>query len=332
MNKISVIIPSYNSEKTIERCILSIIQTGYHHLEIIIVDDVSKDRSPEIVQQLIERYPDIIKLISQQENGGPAKARNRGAKEATGEYLFFTDSDTEMLPDALNSFVKTIKEYDAVSGVYYYEPLSKGIVPKYKAMLNNYFFSRKGIIPYEVFDSSRAGIRKEVFEALNGFNENLSWGMDYENEEFGYRLIKQYKLALDPDVVVKHHFPGFKKLTQTYFFRVALWMEIFLRRKKFESGGVTSPETGISSISLFLAVMLSPWAMVNTVALALFVIFFGTYLYGYFGFLKFVAMKRPSFVLLALVCNIYFTFIIAFGAFFGFVRHFLNAPQAKFEM
>ena len=86
--------------------------------------------------------------------------------------------------------------------------LNAGAVPQYKAMLNYYFFARKGVIRYEVFDSARAGIRREVFDALGGFNESLGWGMDYENEEFGYRLTREHTNLLDPAIAVRHQFPG----------------------------------------------------------------------------------------------------------------------------
>src|SRR5208337_3827866 len=105
---------------------------------------------------------------------------------------------------ALNNFVARIEQCDAVTGIYHYESLNRGWAPAYKALLNYYFFSRRGVIEYEVFDASRAGIKAAVFQDLGGFNESLGWGLDYENEEFGYRLAKKHKNLLDPSVVVKH--------------------------------------------------------------------------------------------------------------------------------
>jgi len=323
---ISVIIPSYNSEATIEDCVRSVLASGYQPLEILVVDDVSTDGSADIVVQLGGESPDVVRLLRQSVNGGPAKARNAGAVKADGDLYFFLDSDTVMIAGSLDAFARSIEDADAVVGIYDPAPLNRGAVPTYKALVNYYFFSRRGIIPYEVFDSSRAGIRAEVFDAIGGFNEQLGWGMDYENEELGYRIHRSYRMLLDPAVAVRHHFPGFGKLTGIYFHRVSLWMEIFIRRKQFESGGVTSAETGLSSAALLLAML--------TLAAALFAMpqpwptifgwlsagLFCTYLYGYGGFLRFVAGHRPGFLLSALIQNIYFTCIIAAGAGFGLLK------------
>jgi glycosyltransferase involved in cell wall biosynthesis len=323
---ISVIIPSFNAAQTIERCILSVLAANETDLEIIVVDDASTDHSPGLVADLVATHPDVIKLQRQEKNGGPAKARNAGAATAGGKYLFFLDSDTEMLPDALTMFRCRIAEADAVVGIYDARPLNKGWVPLYKALLNNYFFSRKGVIAYEVFDSSRAGIRTDVFRSVGGFNEALGWGMDYENEEFGYRLIESFKLILDPEIVVRHDFPRFRDLTRTYFQRVALWMEILLVRKKFESGGVTSADTGLSSASLLgamlfaLLALLSPPGNVVLLCGALSMVLFLIYLYGYFGLFAFIFRRAPWFTGPAVIMNMYFTIVIALGACLGVLR------------
>lgn len=324
MKGISVIIPSYNSSKTVRQCVLSVIETAYPNLEIIVVDDFSNDGSPQIVEKLSQENPGIVRLIRMRKNGGPAKARNIGAGYATKEYLFFLDSDTVMLSDAIYNFTLSIEKADAVTGIYHFEPLNKGVVQKYKALFNYYFFSRKGIIEYEVFDASRAGVKAEIFRDIGGFNENLRWGMDYENEEFGYRFTRKYKNLLDPSIMVKHVFPGFKKLTKTYFFRVSFWVEIFFHRRKFESGGVTSAETGISTASLLLAVMVLPFSLVHPSFYFIFLFFLFLYLYGYMGFLMFVFRKKGLFFILAILVNIYFSFIIGAAFLWGLMRVILK--------
>lgn len=312
---------------TLENCVDSVLRTGYAPLEIIIVDDCSTDKSFSIAQELEKSNPGTVKVIQQAVNGGPALARNAGARIADGEYYFFLDSDTEMLPDALYCFAERMKdpEIDAVIGIYDSQPLNDGAAPLYKALLNNYFFLRKGVIEYEVFDSARAGIRSNVFDDLGGFNESLKWGMDYENEELGYRIIEKYNMVLDPSIAVKHVFPCWKKLTTTYFLRVALWMQVFLSRKKFESGGVTSAGTGVSSAAILASLFFFLFAFLPTpyrdVSYVLAAISFAVYVYGYLGFFAFTAARNPAFLLVAVLLNIYFTIIIAAGASFGLLRH-----------
>ncbi|MDA1131777.1 MAG: glycosyltransferase family 2 protein [Proteobacteria bacterium] len=323
---ISVIIPSYNSAGTIADCIRSVLETGYAPLEILVVDDCSTDESPGIVEGIAAEHADRVRLVRQPRNAGPACARNAGARAAKGEFYFFLDSDTRMLPGALASFRNRIEDADAVVGIYDLQPLNPGAAPLYKALLNYYFFARKGVIGYEVFDSSRAGIRAKAFEAVGGFDESLGWGMDYENEDLGYRLIEQHSMLLDPEISVRHHFPGFCKLARTYFLRVALWMEIFASRRKFESGGVTSAGTGLSSAALLAAL---PLAMASLLPLpapapaglaATGAVLFVVYLAGYAGFFAFVARHRPVFLVPAVLLNIAFTVIIGAGAAYGLLK------------
>lgn len=89
---LSVIVPNYNKEKYIEKCILSILQQSYRDIEIIIVDDCSSDGSLACVKGLMRSYSNI-RLIDLKENKGVSNARNVGFKSAKGEYITTIDSD-----------------------------------------------------------------------------------------------------------------------------------------------------------------------------------------------------------------------------------------------
>ena len=94
--KISVIIPVYNAEKYIRETLDSIIKQSYKNLEIILIDNGSKDRSPDIIQKYEAKYPEIHMI---EESGkGPGASRNRGLKLAKGDYIVFADAD-DYLPD-----------------------------------------------------------------------------------------------------------------------------------------------------------------------------------------------------------------------------------------
>ena len=92
MKKVSVIVPVYNAEKYLERCILSILNQTLNDCEIILINDGSKDSSQEIIDQYKKQYPDKIKTKSIT-NSGAAEARNVGLKMAKGEFIGFVDSD-----------------------------------------------------------------------------------------------------------------------------------------------------------------------------------------------------------------------------------------------
>lgn len=92
MDGLSVIIPNYNKEKYIEKCVNSILEQSYMPKEIIIVDDCSTDKSREIIDALVNKN-DIIKPIYPLTNGGVSKARNLGLENARYDYVTFVDSD-----------------------------------------------------------------------------------------------------------------------------------------------------------------------------------------------------------------------------------------------
>lgn len=103
MKKISVIIPMYNSEAYIKQCIRSVTSQTYQNLEILVIDDGSADGSREICEEL-SRTDERIRLYSQ-ENGGVSKARNLGLETASGEYVFFLDSDDAIHPLLLEEMI-----------------------------------------------------------------------------------------------------------------------------------------------------------------------------------------------------------------------------------
>lgn len=108
---VSVIIPTYNRAKTIERTVNSVLAQTWKAIEIIVVDDGSTDQTPEV----LHRYGDKIRVI-RQKNGGPAAARNTGIKAATGDIISFLDSDDLWLPDKTERQMRLIQAGES-SGV-----------------------------------------------------------------------------------------------------------------------------------------------------------------------------------------------------------------------
>ena len=92
MPTISVIVPVYNTEKYLRRCLESLVHQTLKDLEILVVDDGSTDRSPEILSEFENNYPGRVRVI-RKENGGQASARNLGIRECSGDYVGFVDSD-----------------------------------------------------------------------------------------------------------------------------------------------------------------------------------------------------------------------------------------------
>ncbi|WP_139421810.1 glycosyltransferase [Chryseobacterium mulctrae] len=111
--KVSVIVPVYNVEHYLAKCLDSLVNQSLQNIEIIVVNDGSKDGSGNIIQQYSEKYSDKIKAFTK-ENGGLSDARNFGIDQATGDYLGFVDSDDyvsgTMFEDMLNLAEKNCAE------------------------------------------------------------------------------------------------------------------------------------------------------------------------------------------------------------------------------
>jgi glycosyltransferase involved in cell wall biosynthesis len=107
--KVSIVIPTYNSVKSLPKAINSILSQTYHDYEIIIVDDGSIDNTKDVVDEYLKKYPEKIKYFYQQ-NKRPAAARNLGIKNANGELSAFLDADDVWHPRFLE---KTIKLYES---------------------------------------------------------------------------------------------------------------------------------------------------------------------------------------------------------------------------
>lgn len=106
MKNISVIVPAYNAEKSIERCVCSILNQDFKDFELIVVDDGSNDSTASIVERLVIDDPRIT--LVRQENGGEMAARAAGIRKANGTWLYFLDADDAVMPDTLSSMYRHI--------------------------------------------------------------------------------------------------------------------------------------------------------------------------------------------------------------------------------
>ena len=111
--KISILVPIYNVEKYLRRCIDSVLTQDFSDWEMILVNDGSPDKCGEICDEYADSYPDKIKVIHK-ENGGLPSARLAGFKNASGEFLIFLDADDWLFPGALSTLYKTITSEDRI--------------------------------------------------------------------------------------------------------------------------------------------------------------------------------------------------------------------------
>lgn len=134
---ISVIVPIYNVEQYIHRCIDSIINQSYKNIEIILVDDGSPDNCPDICDQY--KNDDSRVVVLHKENGGLSSARNAGIQIAQGSFVTFVDSDDYILPDMVEQLVITTLSSGCSIAICRFtdneNQLEKGIINEYKDYL-----------------------------------------------------------------------------------------------------------------------------------------------------------------------------------------------------
>lgn len=112
---LTVVIPVYNVEKYLKRCVESVLVQGWHNYDILLVDDGSTDSSPQICDDYVKAY-DFISVIHK-ENGGLSEARNTGISHAKGEYVYFPDSDDWLEPQTFTELAEVLEsqEFELVS-------------------------------------------------------------------------------------------------------------------------------------------------------------------------------------------------------------------------
>lgn len=216
---VSVIIPAFNSEKYIADAIDSILEQTYKNLEIIIVDDGSTDNTAETVRRYIsiqttDHRPQTIRYIYQ-ENKGPAAARNRGIKEAKGEYIAFLDSDDIWLPEKLELQIRCFLDNNPLGFIYtgYYaidesrEVLGMGNI---KNFLKKEVF-KKLFLKNVISTASTVMVKKECFDVVGLFDENLAVAEDWD---MWWRIIKKYDFYCLSKPLVKVRI---RKGSQSYY-------------------------------------------------------------------------------------------------------------------
>lgn len=127
-NKVSVVVPVYNAEKYIEACIQSVLDQDYPNIELVLINDGSRDGSGAVCERYAEKYENII--YSAQENSGVSSARNKGIALSGGEYIMFVDSDDSIKSNMVSKLVRSLEDNDADLSICGYELLrSDGLFP-----------------------------------------------------------------------------------------------------------------------------------------------------------------------------------------------------------
>ena len=178
MNKglVSIIIPTHNRAKMVQRAIQSVFQQTYRNVEVIVVANGCVDDTSKIINDCIKKYKKI-KFLEYQESLGGAEARNKGIHIAQGEYIAFLDDDDEWIETKLEKQVNILKKYDfCIVGSNYYEISQSSIKErKFKEIVSFYDMNFENILGSYTFCMTK----KEYIQGLI-INKNLKANQDYD--------------------------------------------------------------------------------------------------------------------------------------------------------
>jgi len=228
--EISVIVPVHNGGESFRKCLSSLTAAVPSPKEIIVVADGETDGSGLLAQEFGAQ---VLRIPGP---GGPARARNWGARAAHGDILFFVDADVTVPPDALNQIVAAFArapDLTALFGSYDEEPAAANFLSQYKNLFHHYVH-QTGSEEASTFWGACGAIRREVFLELGGFDERYRWP-SIEDIELGYRLKQAGKtIRLCKTLQVKHLKRwGIGSLLKADFFHRALpWTALILRRRR----------------------------------------------------------------------------------------------------
>lgn len=225
--RVSVIIPVHNGGDSFRRCLSSLAKTTPPPSEIIVVADGDTDGSWLLAKEF------NAKVLRINARGGPAQARNLGAKAAQGDILFFVDADVVVYPDTISQVASTFsREPDlaALIGSYDDAPGATNFLSQYRNLLHHYVH-QTGCEEASTFWGACGAIRRQVFLSLGGFDESYCQP-SIEDIELGYRLKQAgYRIRLCKDLQVKHlkRWEMGSLLKADFFYRALPWTELILR-------------------------------------------------------------------------------------------------------
>ena len=243
--KVSVIIPAYNSEKYVSRMLESVLNQTYSNVECIIIDDGSTDNTYKIIQQYKEKFDKkgkVLKLLNQ-ENKGQAAALNLGLKQVTGEYLIWADSDDYFELDAFEAMVDSLdknKDRDLVraNAVTRLEDNIKEIYEKreqkdytQKNILDDYIIAKQDKIPtyigiimtrFSYFKEKNKGI--EIDESRVGQNLQMIIPITYNAKAYCLnKIVYNYIIREDSHSRTKKTtIQGIKKMLNSQKLRIRI--------------------------------------------------------------------------------------------------------------
>jgi glycosyltransferase involved in cell wall biosynthesis len=224
--RVSVIIPTWNGAGKIECCLNALRNQAFGRpFEVIVVNDGSSDNT----LQVLEQFPEV--RVVTQANSGPAAARNRGAQEATGDLIVFTDDDCEPSANWLTEMLKPFDDPEIVAAKGAYRTRQTGIVARF---VQTEYEDRYRMMAEEptidFIDTYSAAFRRDRFIEMSGFDTSFPVA-SAEDVELSYRMsAKGWKMVFVPAAIVYHRHPDSLNAYVKKKFKFAFWRVLAVKK------------------------------------------------------------------------------------------------------
>jgi len=223
---VSIIIPTFNGGARIADCLGALVkQTAGRDAEIVVVNDGSTDNTADVVA----RYTGV-RLVSQS-NAGPAAARNRGALEARGTIILFTDDDCVPMPEWLASMVEPFKDLNVVGVKGVYRTRQRRMVARFVQIeYEDKYRLMADVSHIDFIDTYSAGFRRDRFLQINGYDTSFPVACA-EDVELSYRMsARGWTMKFVPSAVVYHTHPETLREYLNKKYKFAFWRVLALRK------------------------------------------------------------------------------------------------------
>jgi cellulose synthase/poly-beta-1,6-N-acetylglucosamine synthase-like glycosyltransferase len=266
--RLSIIVPAYNNGRDLAECLAAIKRSARCDDEIIVVDDASTQDLSAVAAALNVRFLRLAR------NSGPGAARNHGARLASGRILFFVDADVVLAPDAVDRVAHAFEadgEVAAIFGSYDARPRAQGVISRYRNLLHH-FVHQQGKADASTFWAGCGAIRREIFEALGGFDHERFPQSSIEDIDLGVRVRQEgHRIVLDKELQGTHLKRwGLRAVIWTDVTRRAMpWARLILETGRMPDDLNVSRGQRLSVGLVALASLVAPLAVIQPWLLAL---------------------------------------------------------------
>jgi glycosyltransferase involved in cell wall biosynthesis len=178
MSKLSIVIPTLNEEKYLPKLLASLTHQTRMDFGVVVIDGSSRDNTVALARSFAPLLPNLRVHVSA--TAGVALQRNIGARLTSGEWLVFVDADAVLLPYCIERLEHFIEEKNPTLFTAWFRPDSEAGGDALFTLLTNSYLESSLVVHHPIIPSGLTAVRREVFELVGGYAENLVFGEDYD--------------------------------------------------------------------------------------------------------------------------------------------------------